>query len=63
MLWQNDNDMSPHSVLTLCGTTGCVFLFSAGEETSTAGVVEVIYSHSFMRENSKIKAGIFHLGK
>lgn len=65
MLWQNDNDKGclqtarSHSVGQLRG----VFLFSDGEETATAGVVEVIYGHSITMENIKIKAGIFHLGK
>lgn len=64
MLWQNDNDkrclhiVHSHSA----GQLGGVFLFSDGEETSTAGVVEVIHSHSITGENIRIKAGIFHLG-
>lgn len=65
MLWQNDSDKrclhTAHS--RSVGKLGGVFLFSDGEETSTAGVVEVIYVHSITVENIKIKAGIFHLGK
>lgn len=65
MLWQNDNDKRClHAAYSQSvGKLGRGFLFSDGEETSTAGVVEIISGYTFTRENLKIKVGIFHLGK
>lgn len=57
MLWRNDNDKRClHTERSyLVGKLGGVFLFSDGEKTSTAGVVEVTYGHSITRKNIKSK--------